>query len=215
MKRRSQLFGKTLFVDLMMDTLVVITALLMASNAIEKQTKQKKQAEESGLHTDGQYAIEMVWPDGSRDDVDLYVRDPNGMVAYYHALDIGTMHLEHDDQGTGSDNASLGFRPASNRHNQERVIIRETIPGEYVVNVHMFSKRDNEPTPVTIRLIRLKGEDTELVKKQRVLKRSGDESTAFRFTAVDENSVGNVNELPVKMTGIQAPSPNLFGPGGG
>ena len=35
---RPQIFGKTLFVDLMMSTLIVVTALLMASNAIEKAT---------------------------------------------------------------------------------------------------------------------------------------------------------------------------------
>lgn len=213
MSRRPQLFGKTLFVDLMMSTLVVVTALLIASNAVEKEKAQQKQTkDEAGLRTDGKYAVVMEWPDASTDDVDLYVQDPSGKIAFFSARDIGLMHLEHDDQGAVSDRTRTARGEVTVEKNEERVILRGVIPGEYVVNVHMYDKRSPAPTPVTIRLYRLRGEDAELVSKERVLRRSGDEATAFRFTVKDDGSVGEINELDRSLVG-GGKAPQSGGPG--
>ncbi|HSD12367.1 MAG TPA: hypothetical protein VLC10_02300 [Patescibacteria group bacterium] len=202
MSRRPQLFGKTLFVDLMMSTLVVVTALLIASSAVEKEKAQQKEARDAAnLRTEGKYAIVMEWPDASPDDVDLYVQDPTGKVVYFSARDLGLMHLEHDDQGAVSDRTRTARGVVAVEKNEERVILRGVMPGEYVVNVHMYDKRDPQPTPVTISLYRLRGEDAEIVKKERVLRRSGDEATAFRFTVKDDETVGEVNELDRSLVG--------------
>ncbi|MEY4745087.1 MAG: hypothetical protein RL272_1032 [Candidatus Parcubacteria bacterium] len=214
MSRRPQLFGKTLFVDLMMSTLVVVTALLIASSAVEKEKEKRKQErEESNLRTDGKYAIIVEWPDASPDDVDLYVRDPAGNIAYFSARDVGLMHLEHDDQGALSDRAVSPGGQVTVERNEERVILRGTLPGEYVVNVHMYHKQSQAPTPVTISLYLLKGADAELAKKVRVLRRDGDESTAFRFIVDADGSVRSINELPRSLLGGGS-SPNPFQNGG-
>ncbi len=215
MSRRPQLFGKTLFVDLMMSTLVVVTALLIASNAVEKEKAQRKQAQDAAsLKTDGKYAVVMEWPDASPDDVDLYVQDPSGKIAYFSARDLGLMHLEHDDQGSVSDRTLTSHGDVTVERNEERVILRGVIPGEYVVNVHMYDKRSPKPTPVTIRLYRLKGEDTEIVSKERVLRRSGDEATAFRFTVKDDDSIGAINELGRSLVGGGSSQRSPFFQGG-
>lgn len=200
MSRRPQLFGKTLFVDLMMSTLVVVTALLIASNAVEKE-KQNKLQDESSIRTDGFYAVIMEWPDASQDDIDLYVRDPAGKIAFFSSRDVGLMHLEHDDQGAMSDQIQSEGGLVKIERNEERVILRGVIPGEYVVNVHMYNKRDPKPTPVTIHLYRLKGEDEEVAKRDLTLPNKGDELTAFRFTVQDSGSVGDINELQQPLTG--------------
>jgi hypothetical protein len=198
MSQRPQLFGKTLFVDLMMSTLVVITALLMASNAVEKN---KKIVQEAGLATEGKFAIIMDWPNGSEDDVDLYVRDPRGNVAFFQGRDTGLMHLEHDDRGTRGDKLDSNGKMIAVDKNEERTIIRGIIPGEYTVNVHMFSKHGRGDVPVTVRLVRLKGMDADVIRKERVLSRSGQQATAFRFTLEEDGSVTNVNELPAALVG--------------
>ena len=200
MNRRPQLFGKTLFVDLMMGTLVVVTALLIASNAAEKAKKTKTE-QQAGLRTEGKYAIIMSWPNKSPDDVDLYVRDPAGNIAYFNARDLGLMHLDHDDQGTVSDKTQSSNGTVSIELNEERVILRGVIQGEYTVNVHMYSKQGGEPTPVTVSLYKLKGEDTEIAQKVRTLVRNGDEQTAFRFTIRADESITDLNDLQRPLVG--------------
>jgi hypothetical protein len=201
MSRRPQIFGKTLFVDLMMSTLVVVTALLVASNALERAEKEKKEIEKAKLATDGKYAVVMEWPNGSTDDIDLYVRDPKGNIAFFSARDVGLMHLEHDDQGMRSDFSSSASGDVRVERNEERTILRGTFPGEYVVNVHMYGKHDRSPTPVTIRLYFLQGEDAAVIEKVRTLAAGGDEQTAFRFTLDAAGNVTDVNELPRPLTG--------------
>lgn len=216
MNRRQQIFGKTLFVDLMMGTLVVVTALLIASNAAEKAKKQKAE-QTAGLRTEGKYAIIMEWPNKSPDDVDLYVRDPAGNIAFFNSRDVGLMHLDHDDQGTASDKAQTSNGTVSIELNEERVILRGIMEGEYTVNVHMYDKRSGEPTPVTVSLYRLKGEDTEVLKKVRTLVRSGDEQTAFRFTVKRDESLTDVNDLQRSLLGSvphQGPGPRGLFRGG-
>lgn len=202
MKQRPQLFGKTLFVDLMMSTLVVITALLMASNAVEKN---KKIVEESGLATEGKYAVVMDWPNDSEDDVDLYVRDPRGNVAFFQGRDTGLMHLEHDDRGARGDRVSSNGTTVAVEKNEERTIIRGIIPGEYTVNVHMFSKHSRSDVPVTVRLVKLKGMDADVINRVRVLSRNGQQATAFRFTLHEDGSVSDINELPAAIVGQGGP----------
>lgn len=202
MKQRPQLFGKTLFVDLMMSTLVVITALLMASNAVEKN---KKVIEEAGLATEGKYAIVMDWPSDSEDDVDLYVRDPRGNVAFFQGRDVGLMHLEHDDRGVRGDRLTANGTTVAVDKNEERTVIRGIIPGEYTVNVHMFSKHSRGDVPVTVRLVKLKGMDADVVVRTRVLSRNGQQATAFRFTLHEDGSVSDINELPAAIVGQGGP----------
>src|SRR6266498_1835167 len=52
------------------------------------------------IDTLGYYAVTTMWPDGSNDDVDLYVRDPVGDIVWFNSQDEGLMHLEADDRGT-------------------------------------------------------------------------------------------------------------------
>lgn len=212
MSRKPQLFGKTLFVDLMMSTLVVVTALLIASNAVEKE-KQRKALEEASIRTDGAYAVTVEWPDGSLDDVDLYVRDPAGNIAYFSSRDVGLMHLEHDDQGAASDNAKTEAGSVTVERNEERVILRGIMAGEYVVNVHMYNKRDPSTTPVTVSLYRLKGEDEEVAKRELALVNKGEETTAFRFTLNADGSFVGSNTLSRSLVGggSNAPFPRRGG----
>lgn len=200
MIRRPQLFGKTLFVDFLMSNLAMLLGLMMLSDVSHKA--ERRRAQEAAMRTDGVYAILMEWPDSSPDDVDLYVRDPTGRIAYFNARDVGLMHLEHDDQGATSDQLSTPGGNVKVQRNEERVILRGTVAGEYLVNVHMYNKRGRDPTPVNISLFRLKGEDSEVVRKERVLTRNGQESTAFRFTVREDGTVSDINELERPIYGV-------------
>lgn len=192
--RRPQLFGKTLVVDFLMTNLALVLGIVMLSNV---EHKRKKVVEEPrGLRTEGKYAIVLQWSEQSHDDVDLYVRDPRGHVVYFGARELGEMHLEHDDQGNWK-TAPV----APTRKHEERVIIRGTFPGEYIVNVHMYNKRDATPTLVSVRLVTLKGLDDEAAQREIELAVNGAEATAFRFTLLENGTVGETNTLERRLTG--------------
>lgn len=215
MSRREDLFGKTLFVDLMMSTLVVVTALLIASNAVERAEHEEQQKKlESSIETVGLYAIVASWPDASKDDVDLYVKDPSGTIIYFSKPTAELMHLEYDDRGDLGDKAMTSTGEVKVALNRERVIIRGAMAGEYVVNVHMYGKRDAGPTTVTVRLFLLRGDDTEVAMRERVLAGDGDEATAFRFTLTPDGELAGTSDLPVTMVGGAAANPGASLPGG-
>lgn len=212
------LFGKTVFVDLMMSTLIVVTTLLIASNAVERAKKVPEKKNPSSIETDGAYAIVATWPADVNDDVDLYVQDPAGNLIFYGRTTAELMHLEYDDRGDLGDKAMTSSGEVKAAINQERAIIRGGMAGEYVVNVHMFAKRHPAPTTVKISLYRLKGDDTEILVKERVLKDDGDEATAFRFTLGADGEKTGDSELPISLTaGAAANVPQQGGmsfPGG-
>ena len=150
---------------------------------------------------EGKFAVIMDWPNDSEDDIDLYVRDPRGNIAFFQGRDTGLMHLEHDDRGARGDSVTSGGKTVAVEKNEERTVIRGIIPGEYVVNVHLFSKHGRGAVPVTVRLVRLKGMDADVVKRERLLSRNGQQATAFRFTLQEDGSVSNINELPAALVG--------------
>jgi hypothetical protein len=198
MRRQRKAFN-IVFLDVIMNSLLGFVCLfIVAYVQINPEAKQ-----EHAIETSGKYAVVMRWPDGSRDDVDLYLRDPTGRIAYYSNRDVGLMHLEHDDLGAKSDMVRTKDGTFKADVNEERVIVRGTIPGEYTVNVHMYHKEDPATTPVEIFLYRLQGNDQEIVKKQRTLERVGDERTAFRFSIAADGELvpGSINELPRSFVG--------------
>lgn len=135
------------------------------------------------IETLGLYAVVVRWPDGSRSDVDLYVRDPRGGIVYFAASDSGVLYLEHDDLG------------APDRLNSERALIREVVPGEYVVNVQAYDLRESR-VPVEVELWRLRGADRPIYRTTVVLTRTGQERTAFRF-----RPPGRISHLSASLVG--------------
>lgn len=172
---------------MVVDFLAALVLLLFALMKLAVFTHQP-----SRIDTYGQYAVTVTWPAGRHDDVDTYVRDPSGAVAWYASPDAGEMHLEHDDlaaQGSGY----------QGQPNFERVVLRGYTPGEYVANVHLFRSRDGHPIPVTVELWRLRGNDQQLTSRTVTLTREGDERTAFRFTLTRSGAVTGLNRLPVSL----------------
>ncbi len=155
--------------------------------------------------TEGQLAVTDSWRAGSNNDVDLYVRDPNGRVIYFANQSAGLVHLEQDDLGTDVSGTVLlpDGRQVVTKYNGERAIIRGVVPGEYTVNVHMYQRSDKFPreTPVQVQLWFLRGQDTPLLSQRIVLGGTGSEETAFRFTLDTQGHMTSHNRLQVSLVG--------------
>lgn len=180
------------FLDLLWNTLLGFVVLfVLAFISISDEKSQSK-----GLPTLGEYAVVVKWDDKSEDDVDTYVSDPNGNIAFFRAREVGLMHLERDDLGASNDTTkSDDGNIIKVEGNEERVILRGIVPGEYIVNVHMFRKRDPTPTKVGVSLLDIQGRGGTVTEREITLEKDGDEETAFRFTLTTEGRVTDINRL--------------------
>lgn len=155
----------------------------------------KVEENKSSIETPGKYIIQITWPTGMDNDVDLWVQNPKGDKVWFADQDLGLMHLEHDDLGLYNDVG--GTRIVV--ENTERVVIRGIFPGEYIVNVHLYKRNDIGPTPVTVELFRVVGQDKKIISKEVLLINQGDEKTAFRFTLNRNERVTDINELQTSL----------------
>ena len=81
---------------------------------------------------------------------------------------------------------------------EEKVSFRGVTEGENIVNVHVYSKRDEGPVKCTVTLIKIKP-FKEVIKKETVLVELGEEKTIFRFTTDAQANVLGTNELQAKL----------------
>src|SRR5213079_507306 len=123
------------------------------------------------VKTYGDYAVVTTLPKG-KNDGDLYVRNPAGAVSFFARPQVDQMQLEHDDLGTA------GTNYGRKTDDQERVVVRNATPGQWVVNVRLFARHgDSAPIPVSITLWDLRSEDRVVYSDSRELIHSGDERT--------------------------------------
>lgn len=168
--------------------LFMLAFLMMSKKIEEKNNKVESKAE---------FLITITWNKDSNNDVDTYVEDPLGNLVFFRAREKGLMHLDRDDIGTTNDAITLGDgKTVTVRENREIVTIRGIIPGEYVVNVHMYSDRDKaEKTPVTAKLEKINPLLKTITIKEVELGKTGDEKTCFRFSLDNAGDVTSVNDL--------------------
>lgn len=143
--------------------------------------------------TFGQYAVTVTWPGDRGDDIDTYVRDPQGDTVWYGAAQVDAMQLEHDDLGTTISGYGYG------RPNTERVVIRQSTAGEYVANVQYYAATDKGAVPVTVELWDLRGNDKLLLTRRVSVSWPGDERTAFRFRLNQRGEYAGSSTLPVSL----------------
>ena len=169
MKKRYSSFDP--FTDLLFNILLGFTFLFFITmlfiNPITKLGNVNMKAE---------YIITVDWKDSLPDDIDLWVKDPNGEIVSYLKKDAGWLHLDRDDRGIVNDKIIIDGKEVIYPINREVVTLRGIIPGEYVVNLYLYDHRSNSPVEAKIIIekvnpslrlvfvgdVVLKNEDTEL-----------------------------------------------------
>lgn len=191
--------------------LFMLSFLMMSKKIEEKNNKVESKAE---------FMITVTWDKNSGNDVDTYIEDPLGNLVFYRAKEKGLMHLDRDDYGLTNDTIMMGDGKTVTVHeNREIVSLRGIIPGEYIVNVHMYSERDKaEKTQVTVKLEKINPAFKTIAMKEVELGTTGDEKTAFRFTLDNVGDTTNINDLGKELAKAKIPvlypqytPPNLGG----
>jgi hypothetical protein len=178
--------------DLLFNTLVGFVFLFIVSFLLINPSIKK-----ADIKTKAEFVITVTWSDNSRDDVDTWLQDPVGNILHFRQKDVGLAHLDRDDLGKANDVIILddGSR-VEYPHNQELTTIRGFLSGEWVLNLHMYSKRDLNPTLVEVRIDKLNPQVQTIFYKKIEMKRRWEEITVTRFVMTNQGEIISWDELP-------------------
>ncbi len=194
-------FGSTIgFLDFLFNlvlTFIVIAVLLL----LIVRTESSKPAVESK----NEFVITVQWNDGTNDDVDVWVQDPNGRVISYLNKEEPGMHLQRDDVGRA--NKKVKLPDGTEREeptNIEVVNITSWVPGQYNVNLHLYRpdtspQLSDVPLLVTVKLTKInpyyEAQPVTTVFHRRT--QHGAEITALNFQVGQRGELLGITQLPV------------------
>ena len=200
---RRKYYSNTAFLDLLFNTLVGFVLLFVVAFLLINPMIKK-----ADIATKAEYVITVTWNDDSADDVDTWLQDPTGNVLHFRQKDIGLAHLDRDDLGQLNDRLIMQDGSVIEyKHNQELTTIRGFISGEWVLNLHMYKKRDPEPTNVEVRIDKLNPTVKTVFYKNIVMQTGWEEVTVTRFVMTQQGDILNWDDLPkdlIKHNGLTA-----------
>ena len=182
------------FIDVLFCCLLMLVAILFLLKTEEEKIKTRP--------PNVLYEVVLTWDGNSEDDLDLYVKSASGHTVAFNNREGGQgslISLDHDALGRRRNNSlEEGVAGTVVGFNEEIVSFRGVTEGENVVTVHVYSKRDENSTAATIKLIKIKP-FKEVIIKEREFTETGEEKTAFRFTTDKNGNILDINELPANL----------------
>jgi len=192
MRRKFKFYSFDPFTDLLFNILLGFVFLFFLTilfiNPITKLGNVNLKAE---------YIITIEWKESLPDDVDIWVKDPNGEIVSYLKKDAGWLHLDRDDRGVINDKVSINGEEYTYPINREVVTLRGIIPGEYIVNLYLYDNKSNKPVDVKL-IIEKVNPSLKLVYFNNItLMQNDSEMTIARFNL---NSSGDFRSLTAQNT---------------
>ena len=192
MRRKFKFYSFDPFTDLLFNILLGFVFLFFLTilfiNPITKLGNVNLKAE---------YIITIEWKESLPDDVDIWVKDPNGEIVSYLKKDAGWLHLDRDDRGVINDKVSINGEEYTYPINREVVTLRGIIPGEYIVNLYLYDNKSNNPVDVKL-IIEKVNPSLKLVYFNNItLMQNDSEVTIARFNL---NSSGDFRSLTAQNT---------------
>ena len=156
-------------------------------------------ASEGKVDSKAEFIITMDWPDSHPDDLDMYVQDPAGNIAWYRHREAGFLVLDRDDRGGANDFIVVNGKKIPSPIREEIVTVRGIIPGEYTVNVSHFAATTGQPVEASVKVQKLNPTAQVIFDDHVSVDHTGDEKTAVRFTLDAEGKVIDVNKRPKSL----------------
>lgn len=188
---------RTAYIDLLINLLTgtvvlfILTTLLIAP--ITKNTE--------GIKKNADYVLTLEWPNEIDCDVDMWVRDPQNNIVSYKFMEAGLMYFERDDMGKRRSVYEVdGKVIVIDPDNKEFVTLRGTFPGEYVVNLHVYSCLDKATNqalpagtpielPVIVEVVRINPSFIVVKHIEMKIDSVWQEKTAIRFVMDDKKNI--------------------------
>ena len=150
-------------------------------------------AKEGKIDSKAEFIITMDWPDNHPDDLDLFVQDPVGNIAWYRHREAGFLTLDRDDRGGANDFIVVNGRKIPSPIREEIVTVRGIVPGEYTVNLSHFQATTGQPVAATVKVQKLNPTAQVVFDDKVTVDHTGDEKTALRFKVDAEGKVVDVH----------------------
>jgi hypothetical protein len=195
--------GVMLFKALQVIAFLFFIALLMVS----------PESNSGKVDSKAEFIITMDWPDNHPDDLDLFVQDPDGNLAWYRRREAGFLTLDRDDRGGANDFILVNGKKISSPIREEIVTVRGIVAGEYTVNVSHFQATTGKPVPVNVKVQKLNPTAQVIFDDKLTVDHTGDEQTAVRFALDAEGKVTDVHRR--KKLLLQTTFTNTAGRNGG
>src|SRR3982751_5959411 len=132
-------------------------------------------------------------------DLDLFVQDPVGHIAWYRHREAGFLTLDRDDRGGANDFIVVNGKKIASPIREEIVTVRGIVPGEYTVNVSHFVATTGEPVTANVKVQKLNPTAQVVFDNKFTVDHTGDEKTAVRFRLDAEGKVVNVDQRPKSL----------------
>jgi hypothetical protein len=156
-------------------------------------------AKEGKIDSKAEFIITMDWPDSHPDDLDLFVQDPIGNIAWYRHREAGFLTLDRDDRGGANDFIVVNGRKIPSPIREEIVTVRGIVPGEYTVNISHFQATTGQPVPAMVKVQKLNPTAQVIFDDKVMVDHTGDEKTAVRFRLDTEGKVTDVQKRPKSL----------------
>ena len=156
-------------------------------------------AKEGKVDSKAEFIITMDWPDNHPDDLDLFVQDPIGNIAWYRHRESGFLTLDRDDRGGANDFIVVNGRKLPSPIREEIVTVRGVVAGEYTVNVSHFQAITGQPVAATVKVQKLNPTAQVIFDDKVTVDHTGDEKTALRFKIDAEGKVIDVHRRPKSL----------------
>lgn len=160
-------------------TLLAIVIVLAAFMSISNNKE--------GIKPKVDYILTTEWDASLKHDVDIWIKNPAGEILFFRHKQAGFMTLERDDLGIDNAIKIDGNEYKGISAHEEIVSFRGVLPGEYIINVHLYAGRKAvdgntvsigetvDEFPVRVKLVRLNPTITTIFDKVVKLSRVGQE----------------------------------------
>jgi hypothetical protein len=151
------------------------------------------------IDSKAEFIITLDWPDNHPDDLDLFVQDPIGNIAWYRHREAGFLTLDRDDRGGANDFIVVNGMKIPSPIREEIVTVRGVLAGEYTINISHFQATTGEPVVAKVKVQKLNPTTQVVFDDKIVVDHTGDEKTALRFKIDSEGKVTDVNRRPKSL----------------
>jgi hypothetical protein len=153
------------------------------------------------IETKAEYIITMTWERDDANDIDIWIQDPAGNLISFKQKSKGLTHIDRDDLGHAND---FFFTPNGEKifydYNQEIVTIRGIIPGEWIINIHMFNQNQKvKPSTVSIKIDKLNPKVTTVFEEKIKLTDYWQEETVVRLIMGVNGDIISTNKIPISL----------------
>ena len=191
----------TAFIDLLFNLLVGFTSLLLLAFLLINPI-----AETGKIDPVTKMLVTAEWHKDSHVDIDLHMRGPDGTKVNFSDKDGKYIILERDDLGISNDTYIINGEKREVRQNHESISVNDLPSGEYVVNLHNYTRTAKETkeqgayeNPIVVKLVVTKLDPLKIIFTGEVSLEFRKEITVVTFTVNDKGDVSDIR------TDIQIP----------